>query len=278
MDAEKLHSDIRSQLREDPISAEHLDKQSDSWTLNPDGLLRNSGRIYVLDSGSLRLHVLQYSHDHPLAGHFSQTKTLHQVWMHYYWPRLLVFVKDYCKSCTICSRTKPVHHKPYRLLKQLLILVKPWNSISMDFIEKLPSSSSYTSILVIVDCLSKQSLFILTHDTITSPQLAQLFILHVFSKHGVPSHITSDRGTEFISHLFWSLGTALDMKLHFTSGYHPEGDGQTKLTNQTLEQYLQVYCNYQQDNWSELLPLAEFAYNNTPSATTGITPFFANKG
>jgi len=53
MDAEKLHSDIQSQLREDPISAEHLDKQSDPWTLNPDGLLRNSGRIYVLDSGSL---------------------------------------------------------------------------------------------------------------------------------------------------------------------------------------------------------------------------------
>src|SRR5882724_3540456 len=48
--------------------------------------------------------------------------------------------------------------------------------------------------------------------------------------------------------------------------------------NQNLEQYLQVYCNYQQDNWSKLLPLAEFAYNNTPSGTTSITPFFANKG
>ena len=71
---------------------------------------------------------------------------------------------------------------------------------------------------------------------------------------------------------------ALDMKLHFTSGYHPEADGQTERTNQTLEQYLRMYCNYQQDNWSELLPLAEFAYNNAPSATTGISPFFANKG
>ena len=68
------------------------------------------------------------------------------------------------------------------------------------------------------------------------------------------------------------------MKLHFTSGYHPEADGQTERTNQTLEQYLRMYCNYQQDNWSELLPLAEFAYNNAPSATTGISPFFANKG
>ena len=90
--------------------------------------------------------------------------------------------------------------------------------------------------------------------------------------------VTSDHSMEFVSHFFQSLRTTLDMKLHFTSGYHPEGDRQTERTNQTLEQYLRVYCNYQQDNWSELLPLAEFAYNNTLSATTGITPFFANKG
>jgi hypothetical protein len=148
----------------------------------------------------------------------------------------------------------------------------------MDFIEKLPSSSGFTSILVVVDRLSKQSIFIPTYDTITSAELARLFVLHVFSKHGVPSHVTSDRGSEFVSHFFRSLGKALDMKLHFTSGYHPEGDGQTERTNQTLEQYLRVYCNYQQDNWSDLLPIAEFAYNNAPSASTGISPFFANKG
>jgi len=148
----------------------------------------------------------------------------------------------------------------------------------MDFIEKLPSSSSYDTILVIVDRLTKQSIFIPTHDTITSAELARLFVIHVFSKHGVPSHITSDRGSEFVSHFFRSLGKALDMRLHFTSGYHPEGDGQTERTNQTLEQYIRVYCNYQQDNWAELLPLAEFAFNNAPSATTGISPFFANKG
>ena len=63
------------------------------------------------------------------------------------------------------------------------------------------------------------------------------------------------------------------MKLCFTSRYHLEGDGQTERTNQTLEQYLRIFCNYQQDNWYTLLPLAEFAYNNTPSS-----PFFANKG
>jgi len=67
------------------------------------------------------------------------------------------------------------------------------------------------------------------------------------------------------------------MWLHFTLGYYPKGDGQTEHTNQTLKQYLRVYCNYQQDNWSKFLPLAEFAYNNAPSATTSVSLFFANK-
>src|SRR5215475_1887399 len=188
------------------------------------------------------------------------------------------FVEDYCKTCTKCHRSKSKRHRPYGLLKQLPIPEKPWNSISMDLIEQLPDSDGYTAVLVIVDRLSKQGIFIPTLDTLTSAQLAQLFILHVFSKHGVPSHVTSDRGSEFISHFFQSLGKALDMKLHFTSGYHPEGDGQTERLNQTLEQYVRVYCNYQQDDWFRLLPLAEFAYNNAPNATTGISPFFANKG
>src|SRR5260370_21169988 len=68
------------------------------------------------------------------------------------------------------------------------------------------------------------------------------------------------------------------MELHFMSGYHPEGDGQMEHLNQVLEQYLQAYTNYQQDNWSSLLPLAEFAYNNAMNKTTGVSPFFTNKG
>ena len=108
--------------------------------------------------------------------------------------------------------------------------------------------------------------------------LAKLFILHVFSKHGVPLHITSNCGMEFVSTFFCSLGKVLDMKLHSTSSYHPEGDGQTEHANQTLKQYLWVYCNYQQSNWLNLLPIAEFAYNNTPNAMTGLSPFYANKG
>src|SRR3979490_2353321 len=98
----------------------------------------------------------------------------------------------------------------------------------MDFIEQLLASSEFMSILDIVDCFSKQGIFIPTTDMITSPKLTKLFVLHVFSKPSIPSHVTSDRGSEFVSHFWPSLGKAFDMKLHYTSGYHPEGDGQTK--------------------------------------------------
>src|SRR5258708_13883593 len=148
----------------------------------------------------------------------------------------------------------------------------------MDFIEQLPTSEGHTAILVIVNCLTKQSLFIPTHDSINSLELTQLFLTHVFSKHGTPSHVTSDQGSEFISHFFRSLGKLLWMELHFTSGYHPEGDRQMECLNQVLEQYLQAYTNYQQDNWSSLLPLVEFTYNNAMNEMTGVSPFFANKG
>ena len=174
-------------------------------------------------------------------------------------------------------QSKPQRHKLYRSLKQLPISEQPWNSISIDFIKKLLSSSRFDTILVIVNQLTKQAIFIFAHDTITSVDLVCLFILHVFSKYDISSHVTSDRNLEFMSNFFQFLGTVLDMQLHSTSGYHPKDDGQTEYMNQTLKQYLHVPCNYQQNNWSRLLSLLEFAYNNALSATTGDFPFFANK-
>src|SRR5258708_26844430 len=128
----------------------------------------------------------------------------------------------------------------------------------MDFIEQLPASEGFSAILVVIDRLTKQAIFIPSHGTVNAPQVAQLFLTHVFSKHGVLSHVTSDCGSEFILHFFCSLGKLLQMRLHFTSGYHLEGDRQTECTNQVLEQYLQVYTNYQQDNWALLLLMPEF--------------------
>src|SRR5258708_22322521 len=164
------------------------------------------------------------------------------------------------------------------MLKHLPVTHPPWESISMDFIEQLPPSDNHLAILVIIDCLTKQSLFIPTHNAIDSPELAQLFLTHIFSKHRTPLHVMSDWGSEFVSHFFQSLRKLLWMELHFTSGYHPEGDSQMECLNQVLEQYLQAYMNYQQDDWASLLSLAEFTYNNATNETMGISPFFTNKG
>ena len=144
----------------------------------------------------------------------------------------------------------------------------------MDFIEKLLFLSSYNTILVIVNQLSKQVIFV---NIITLHKLVKLFIIYVFSKHSILFHITSDCGSKFVSNFFRSLETALNIRLHFTSRYHLKGDSQNKHTNQTLELYFCIYYNYQQDNWLDLLLLAEFAYNSTPSATTSISLFFTNK-
>src|SRR5260221_11064393 len=106
----------------------------------------------------------------------------------------------------------------------------------MDFIEQLPASEGHTAILVIVDCLTKQSLFIPTHDSINSLELAQLFLTHIFLKHGMPSHVTSNRCSEFVSHFFQSLSKLLCMQLTFTSVYHIEGADQTHHLTQVLGQ------------------------------------------
>ncbi len=75
----------------------------------------------------------------------------------------------------------------------------------MDFIEQLPDSNGFTAILVVINRASKQAIFIPTHDTINSEELTQLFVIHVFSKHGIPNHITSDRSSEFVSQFMHAL-------------------------------------------------------------------------
>jgi len=148
----------------------------------------------------------------------------------------------------------------------------------MDFIEGLPLSDGHDMILVVVCCLTKMALFIPTFCDIDAADLARIFLSQVFAKHGTPTDIISDWGKHFISRFWWSLCQLLDINANLSTTYHPETDGQTEWVNQILEQYLWVYVNYQQDDWVNLLPLADFAYNNTLHSATMVTPFFANKG
>ena len=192
MDQEQLNSDILAALPDDPLFLAHQTEPKPRWSVTPDGFFHHDNLIYIPNSNDLWLQVLHYKHDHILSGHPGQNKTVDLIRCEYNWPGLREFIKKYCKSCTTCMQAKPQQHKPYGLLKQLPILERPWNSISMDFIETLPTSSGCDSILVIVDRLSKQGIFILTTVHCTFEDLATIFVMHVFSKHGVPEHVTSD--------------------------------------------------------------------------------------
>src|SRR5258706_2752914 len=239
LDHNALTESITTACMEDDLTMKICEQikttnQLDGWT-ERDGHLLFCKQIYMPNKDTLWLHTIHNHHDHPTAGHFRETKTMELIHHNYHWPGLRHMVGDYIRSCTSCAHTKVMCHKPYSLLKQLPIPGQPWESILMDFIKQLPTLEGFTAILVIVDRLTKQSLFIPTHDMVDAPQLARLFLTHVFSKHGAPGHVTSNCGTEFMSHFFHSLGSLLSMKLHFTSGYHPEGNGQTEQINQVLE-------------------------------------------
>src|SRR5438034_8327575 len=88
-----------------------------------------------------------------------------------------------------------------------------------------------------------------------------MFLKHVIRLHGIPDSVVSDRGSIFMSHFWKSLSALMHMKQRLSTDFHPQTDGQTEKMNQTLEQYLRIYCNYKQDNWANLFSFAEFSYN-----------------
>ncbi|MBW0543730.1 hypothetical protein O181_083445 [Austropuccinia psidii MF-1] len=148
----------------------------------------------------------------------------------------------------------------------------------MEFITQLPLSNNFDSILVVVDRFSKMTIFIPAYGTITALDLAQIFISNVFSKHGLPVSIISDRGSLFVSSFWTQLCQKLKISRDLSTSFHPETDGQTERVNQILEQYLWMYISYHQDDWYTWLPLAEFSYNNAEHSSTKQSHFFTIYG
>lgn len=130
-----------------------------------------------------------------------------------------------------------------------------------------------------VDRLTKMAHFMPTDSDVTAERTVDLYLGNVFKHHGLPDDIVLDRGTQFVSKFTRRLLELLDIKGNrSTASHHPESDGQTERKNQTLEQYIRTHCDYHQNDWSQLLPFAEFTYNNAVSSSTRKTPFYANLG
>ena len=274
---------IKLYYNSDPITAALLKDLAqdqgvhDEYKLD-DGLLFFQGRIAVPDNINIKREILSACHDGATAGHFGIFKTCELVSRSYHWPGLRQFVKKFVTTCDTCQRNKTVRHKPYGLLQPLPVPEIPWSSISMDFIVQLPLSNGHTAILVVVDRMTKMAHFIPTTDDIDATGTISLLMSRVFSLHGFPDDIVSDRGTTFTAQFTREYMAALKIKQNLSTAFHAQTDGQTERTNATLEQYLRCFINYQQDDWSEFLPMAEFSYNNTIHASTNQTPFFALTG
>jgi len=146
----------------------------------------------------------------------------------------------------------------------------------MDFIVELPKSKDMTTIMTVVDRLTKTVHFIPLRCLPTASIAANSFINNVFKLHDFPDSIVSDRGTQFTSDFWNRLCSLLNIKLSFSTSNHPQTDGQTERVNGILEQYLHCFINERQNNWVDLLPFAEFAYNNTLQQSINKSPIFAN--
>ncbi|MBW0483214.1 hypothetical protein O181_022929 [Austropuccinia psidii MF-1] len=193
---DKDHKEILKQLeRGESVTYYSLEPQAKLFLFKD--------RVSIPSNEEIQLNILQKRHDSPLAGHPGQEKTLKLIKRDFYWAGINQFIKDYVCSCQQCSRNKKIHHKKFGLLKPLQIPSGPGNSLSMDFITQLPLSNNFESILVVVNRFSKMAIFIPAYGTITALELAQIFISHVTSKHGLPVGIVSDRGSFFVSS-FWT--------------------------------------------------------------------------
>ncbi|GAA5873416.1 hypothetical protein JCM1840_007376 [Sporobolomyces johnsonii] len=271
--------DIR-QVLQDLTLDENVDDHDPRWTLDEKGLLRWKGRVYIPDVDDLRLRAIQVLHDDPGAGHLGIDKTLERLRRTMYFPQEYRQVVAFVNTCDTCFRNKSKRSHPHGLLHPLPAPSRPWASIALDFIVKLPTTSTGNdSILVVIDRFTRYAHFIPCKEEGTNAsRFAHLFYQHIFSNHGLPQDVVSDRGAVFDS-TFWRTLTRLTRtKLSMSTAFHPQTDGITERLNQTLEQYLRMFINYQQDDWEDLLPLAQFVYNDTVHSSTKTTPFFATYG
>jgi hypothetical protein len=189
----------------------------------------------VPQDDELRLHLLHDHHDALVAGHPGRARTLELLSRKYYWPHQCQYVQWYVDNCDTCKRIKPIRHALFRLLKPLQLPTRPWDSISMDFITRLPEMEGCNALWVIVDRLTKMSHFIACKDTMTPKDLAKGFMFHVVRAHSLPNSIISDRGSLFTSRFWKQIMKAMGTTRNLSTAFHPETDRQIERTNATLE-------------------------------------------
>ncbi|GJY53446.1 putative reverse transcriptase domain-containing protein [Tanacetum coccineum] len=197
----------------------------------------------------------------------------------YWWPNMKADIATYVSKCLTCAKVKAEHQRPSGLLVQPKIPEWKWDNITMDFVTKLPKSSQgYDTIWVIVDRLTKSAIFTPMRETDPLDKLKRIYLKEMVTRHGIPVSIICDHDPRFVSNFWRLLQNALGTSLDMSTAYHPQTDGQSKRTIQTLEDMLRACAIDFGKGWVNHLPLVEFSYNNSYHASIKAAPFEALYG
>ncbi|GJX38117.1 putative reverse transcriptase domain-containing protein [Tanacetum coccineum] len=201
-----------------------------------DGMLCLNGRSWIPCRGNLRELIMNESHKSKYSIHPGSDKMYQDLKKLYWWLNMKAEIATYISKCLTCVKVKAEYQKPSGLLVQPVIPVWKWENITMDFVTKLPKTSTgQDTIWVIVDRLTKSAFFLPMKETDSMEKLTRHYLKEVVSRHGVPVLIISDRDSKFTSHLWKSLNKAPGTQLDMITTYHQETDGQSERTIQTLE-------------------------------------------
>lgn len=234
-------------------------------------------RRWVPDSEPLRTRLIQEAHDSPMSGHPGHNALYSLLARQLFWPNMSADVKRFVRNCDQCGATAIWRDRRQGLLKPLPVPDRKWREISMDFVEGLPESRGCQDILVVVDRLTKGTILIPCKKKETD-YVVQKFLRFVVAYHGLPRAIVSDRGSQFVGALWTRLCQLLRINRRLSTAYHPQTDGQTERMNAVVESYLRNFCNFAQDDWACILPMAQLAMSNQTAASTGLSPFFLDHG
>ncbi|GJW72059.1 putative reverse transcriptase domain-containing protein [Tanacetum coccineum] len=244
-----------------------------------DGTLCLNGRSWLPCYGDLRTVIMHESHKSKYSIHPGSDKMYQDMKKLYWWPNMKADIATYVNKCLTCAKVKAEHQRPSGLLVQPKIPEWKWDNITMDFVTKLPKTSQgYDTIWVIVDRLTKSAIFTPMRETDPLDKLARLYLKEVVTRHGIPVSIICDRDPRFASNFWRSLQHALGTNLDMSTAYHPQTDGQSERTIQTLEDMLRACAIDFGKGWVNHLPLVEFSYNNSYHASIKAAPFEALYG
>ncbi|GJY38077.1 putative reverse transcriptase domain-containing protein [Tanacetum coccineum] len=223
-----------------------------------DGGIYFFDRIWIPSVGGVRKLIMDEAHTSRYSIHPGADKIYHDLRYLYWWPGMKRDIAEYVSKCLTCSKIKAEHQKPSGLLQQPEIPEWKWEKITMDLVTKLPrSSGGYDAIWVIVDRLTKSAHFLPIREDYKTEKLARIYINEIVARHSVPVSIISNHNGRFASHLWQALQEALGTKLHMSTAYHPETDGQSECSIQTLEDMLRACVMDFGGSWDAHLPLTE---------------------